>query len=77
MSEARILLKKASLNVDKLIIEGHVYTVHTLGKLLVELSPANVATKSNGEVTAFFTSDCPFSNFNDCEIRSPHGITYK
>ncbi len=77
MIETRRLHKKASLNVDKLIVEGHVYTILMLGKPPVELSPAKVATKSSGEVTAFFTSDSPFSNFNDCGIRSPDGITYK
>ncbi len=77
MIEARRLHKKVSLNVDKLIVEGHVYTILMLGKPPVELSPAKVATKSNSEVTAFFTSDSPFSNFNDYEIRSPDGITYK
>ncbi len=75
--ESRRLHKKASRNVDKLIVEGHLYTIHTLGKLPVELSPAKVATISKGEVTTFFTSDSPFSNFNDCEITSPNGITYK
>ncbi len=54
MIEARRLHKKSSFNIDKLIIEGHVYTKHALGKLTLELSPAKVATKSNGEVTSFF-----------------------
>ncbi len=75
MQAARSQGKRASLNVDKLIINGSVYTVDSLSVLPSELSPARRATRTDDEagVTIFFTEVSPMSNFNKCNIVLPDG----
>ncbi len=75
MQAARSQGKRASLNVDKLIINGSVYTVDSLSTLPSELSPARRATRTDGEagVTIFFTDVSPMLNFNKCTVVLPDG----
>ncbi len=70
MKEAWRQKKKATLAVDKLILEGEVYTVDTLHKLPKDLQPQHLATPSNedGTMTAFFSSSSPLSNFHPGEF---------
>ena len=53
---------KASLNMDKLNINGRLYTVNNLNKLPHELKPENMSTPSKKGITAFFTKNSPLSN---------------
>lgn len=59
---------EATVNVDKLIIDSRSFTVKTLNQLPTQLQPRNVATRSNGSITVFFTEQSPLSNF----YRAPH-----
>ena len=64
MFAARGQQKNAHLSVDKLIIEGRVYTVNDLDKLPEDLSPCKIGvTKVTNEVSAFFGAVSPLSNF--------------
>jgi ribA/ribD-fused uncharacterized protein len=66
---------KARMENDKLIIESKTYTIDTLDKLPKELDPALLATKTIGNVTAFFTASSPLSNFAPTSF-SIHGKKY-
>ncbi len=77
MREARRQGKQANISVDKLIIEGRSYTVDSLDRLPEELSPARVATRTNGEITAlFFTAASPLSNFSPKDIKDNNGLIW-
>ena len=52
----------AKLNLNKLSLNGKVYTAKDVDKLPSKLHPANLATQNRGNITAFFTSDSPLSN---------------
>ena len=61
--------KKASLIVDRLLINGESFTVDNLNNLPADLNPARVATPSIKEnITAFFRPASPLSNFHSSEI---------
>jgi ribA/ribD-fused uncharacterized protein len=55
---------KVSLSLDKLILEGKVYTINDLYKLPPELRPDNISTKTEGNVTVFYTRNSVLSNFH-------------
>ena len=74
--EARRKGKKATVTVDKLVIDGNTYTVDTINRLPEDLSPAKVATRSDNTVTAFYTSQSPLSNFYLREIKDKDGTKY-
>ena len=77
LREAKQLKKSAFISVDKLIVEGRTYTVDTLSSLPSELQPQNVSTKSNGSITAFYTSASPLSNFYPSPVKDDEsGITF-
>lgn len=67
-AEARRRGSEASVSVDRLIIDKRSYTVNTLSQLPPYLHPKNVATKTDGKVTAFYTEQSPLSNF----FTAPH-----
>ena len=64
---------KASLSVDKLIISGRTYTVDNLSSLPQELDPAHIATRKVGNITCFFSSSSPLSNFHNTTIKDADG----
>ncbi len=76
MREARRRVKQANISVDKHIIEGRSYTVDSLDRLPQELSPARVATRTNGEIIAFFSEASPLSNFFPKDIKDNNGLIW-
>ena len=55
--------KKASIKVDRLIVDGHTYTSNTLQQLPKNLRPQYVSTPSENGYTFFFSEASPLSNF--------------
>lgn len=53
---------KVRLVKDKLILNGHVYTVDNLNALPKHLHPASIFTPTRGNMVAFFTANSPLSN---------------
>ena len=74
--EARRQGMRASVVVDKLILNGSSYSVDTLQRLPENLSPAKVATRTDSSVTAFYTSQSPLSNFFMRDIKDDNGTKY-
>ena len=73
---ARVKLnQKASVSVDRLIIEGKSYNVNTLSSLPEKLKPENVFTPRANGITAFYTHNSPLSNFYKTTIKY-NGITF-
>lgn len=68
---ARKLDMTASLKVDKLVLDGRTYTVDTVHQLPDHLNPANLATKTENGITAFFRQASPLSMFHPCQIKDP------
>ena len=68
LRKALNLKKKATISGDKLIIDSKAYTVKTLNTLPKELDPAQIATRTVGNVTGFFSRQSPLSNFYDAPI---------
>ena len=61
-------VKTIRLVEDKLIIDGVVYTEHTLDKLPEDIRGKPTATLSKDGITAFHTKDSPLSNLYPCPI---------
>ena len=78
MQEARRQNKerRAYLVVDKLHIGNRIYTVDNLSDLPTDLHPMNISTPSNNDITAFFSSASPLSNFHSVQIKGPDGVSY-
>lgn len=53
---------RAKIVVDKLIVNGSMYTIDTLSRLPDPLKPETIFTPVNGKTVAFFTSASPLSN---------------
>ncbi len=73
MKAARAQGKRASMPVDKLFIEDTEYTINCLDKLPSELDPKNIATCTNGKITAFFSSTSPLSNCHPAKHTNDNG----
>lgn len=56
------------IEVDKLILNGEVYTVDTLFKLPPALQPEVVASPYNDKIQLFFTKSSPLSNHYPCRF---------
>ena len=69
--------RRAYLAVDRLHIGNKSYTVDSLNDLPASLHPQKVATPSRNQITAFFSSTSPLSNFFRTDIKGPDGIMYK
>ena len=52
----------SSLRLDKLNINGRIYTTDTMNKLPADIHPTKVYTPSANEITAFFGQQSPLSN---------------
>ena len=77
MKAAQNLKHKAYLVVDKLHIEGiGSFTVDNLKNLPANLDPMKISTPSKGNITAFFSSASPLSNFHKTNIKGPDGTNY-
>ena len=64
-------LRKVSLKLDKLLLNGRLYSVDELDKLPERLRPENLSTKSENGITVFYSKESIFSNFN---MRCPINI---
>ncbi len=67
--EARKLNKIVFLRVDRIVLEGKMYTVDTLSQLPNDIQPAKLATHEENGVTAFFISESPLSMFHATRIK--------
>ena len=76
MINARKQNKFAELREDKLVIDRKVYTIENLNELPEGLNANRIATKRIGDITAFFTSASPLSNFYECDFVHD-GLPYK
>ena len=70
------ITRRVSLNLDKLVIDGKVYTINDLHKLPPTLRPENISTKTEGNVTVFYTRDSILSNFHMNTPFKIDGIKY-
>lgn len=60
---------KTRLVMDKLIIDGKVYTVDNMVSLPADLSSETLAHKSNDKTFVFFGMNSPFSNFHSSPMK--------
>jgi hypothetical protein len=60
--------RRARLVVDKLIINGRVYTVDTIDRLPEHLQPSLLASPSQDDTLVFFTKASPLSNHYPCKF---------
>jgi ribA/ribD-fused uncharacterized protein len=67
---------KASLSVDKLYVEGQMYSVDTIQKLPESLQLVEVATKRSDLHTAFYSQHSPLSNFHSAKF-SYENVVYE
>ena len=56
--------KKATLKYDKLLIEGQLYTVDSIKEMSLDFDPTAINTQTKNDVTCFFGSSSPLSNFH-------------
>lgn len=56
-------IKKASMSVDSLIINGKKYTVSDMDKLPPSIRPENISTITKDDTTVFFSKNSILSNF--------------
>ena len=59
---------RARLVVDKLLLNGRMYTTDDIGSLPTELQPAATSTITRDDITAFFTYKSPLSNHHPCKM---------
>ena len=74
---AKLRNKKASLVVDKLIIEGRRYTVDSLDSMPEYLHPKSLSIKQSDNAVMFYGRDSFLSNFYPCNfsIQAKHFCT--
>ena len=66
---------KAKLVVDKLLLNGKMYSITELDQLPEDLLPHNLATITQVNVTAFYSRSSVFSNHFACSFEVD-GMTY-
>ena len=59
---------KARLVVDKLLLNGKMYTVENITRLPAELQPQDTSTVTKNDITAFFTYRSPLSNHHPSQF---------
>ena len=64
------------LVVDKLFINGSMYTPETIDRLPNALQPENLASRTDGQITWFFRKQCHLSNHFPCEFTDKDGSVY-
>jgi ribA/ribD-fused uncharacterized protein len=67
---------RSYLNVDKLIINGQVYTVSTLDRLPMVLNPRNISTPTKEGVTCFWGRLSPLSNHYPAPLKIENKVFY-
>ena len=67
---------KAHLSGDKLVLDGHLYSVKDLDKLPDELRLENLCTVTNGNMIGFFTKNSKLSNHYPCTFKQD-GLTFQ
>jgi ribA/ribD-fused uncharacterized protein len=60
---------KVNLHVDKLYVEGQMFTERTLHLLPPELNPKNLCERSSDDTHLFWREHSPLSNFYDCRLK--------
>jgi len=77
-SEARDsgITRKVSLSLDKLILDGKVFTINDLHNLPTNLRPGNISSKTTGDVTVFYTRNSVLSNFYMDTPFKVDGVSY-
>ena len=60
---------KVSLKVDKLYVEGKMYTTDQIDALPDDLQPAKICTETKGDLVKFFRKASPLSNFHHSPIK--------
>ena len=76
MKAARSAEVRAFMSVDRLVVAGKSYTVDNLDSLPPKLDPKRLFTPTKNNVTAFFSSRSPLSNFYPVSIKDNDGTTY-
>ena len=69
-------IKKVSLSMDILNVNGRKYTVSDLNDLPECIRPGNIAVRSTGDATVFFSRNSVLSNFYMHSPFTIHGIKY-
>ena len=69
-------IRKVSINVDKLILNGKQYSVQDIAKLPSVLRLENIATKTEGDKTVFYSRNSILSNFYQHAPFKIDGISY-
>ena len=59
---------KARLVVDKLLLNGKMYTVENMSRLPAELQSQDTSTVTRNDITAFFTNRSPLSNHHPSQF---------
>ena len=67
---------KAKIVVDRLILNGSVYTVENLASLPEHLRPENISTPSNVNTVVFFSSSSPLSNHYPCNFECKSTVAW-
>ena len=76
MKEARKQNLRATVSVDKLIVNGTTYTIDSLDKLPDSRKLSTIYTPTKNNITAFFTAHSPLSNFHDVTVKDNLGNTF-
>ncbi len=77
LSAAKKLSKFASINYDKLYVDGKMYRHDELHKQPDNLKPEKIATRTQNGIPAFFIGQSPFSNYNGQGVEHPEGTYYQ
>jgi ribA/ribD-fused uncharacterized protein len=59
---------KATLSIDRLILNKKAYSIDDIDKLPPPLQPKNVFTPRKGNLTAFYSRNSPLSNHYPCNL---------
>ena len=65
---ARLENKKCSIIVDKLILDGKMYTIDKIDQVPLKPSPRTNATKTTEDIVLFYGKASPLSNFYPAKI---------
>lgn len=69
--------REPSLVYDTLTLDGKKYTSDNIKDVPREFHPKYLATPTNNNITSFFTSDSPLSNFHPADVTDPDGTKYR
>ena len=64
------------LVIDKLFLNGTMFTVETIDRLPIALRPESLTMKTDGNITWFFKKDCHLSNHFPCQLTDTEGTKY-